>query len=376
MFKGIIVTIQIFFSSLFGGHIESPLQTTSSLPSQKILISTSTRITKATSSPIQKNIQEKTTPIIKKPVEKEIVIPKQPITTPPPVTPPIITEPAFTFDQINDLARPAVVNIFCTTPTGSLSPITATGIIVSDTGIVLTNAHIAQYFLLKDFNGQKDFISCVLRTGNPAYPTYTTELVYVSPEWVAEHKNDIISTDAKGTGEYDFAFLQITGRVDKKALPSNLPFINPNIKDSSEIGTQSLLISYPAGFLGGQTIVQSLYQSSAITTISDRYTFASTTIDLISVGGTVVSQKGSSGGAVIDVYGKLIGIITTSSEDTSTKNRDLRAITLPYIERDLLRSTGYDLLSFIEHVDAYKTNFEKNIAPKLTQTLTDVILKK
>ncbi|HEX2615611.1 MAG TPA: hypothetical protein VHL10_08955, partial [Nitrososphaera sp.] len=61
-----------------------------------------------------------------------------------------------------------------------------------------------------------------------------------------------------------------------------------------------------------------------------------THVDVISLGGTVVSQGGSSGGAVVRTYdGKLAGIVATATAGETTAERDLRAITIGYINRNL-----------------------------------------
>lgn len=310
----------------------------------------------------------------------QATIPKATSTPPivrqtPPPTP--IPAPPVSFETVNENARKAVVNILCTAnPSGPLSPITGSGIVVSPNGLILTNAHIAQYFLLKDFNNQKDFLTCTIRTGNPAYPSYTAELVYIPPAWVEKHKTDIIKDNPQSTGEYDYAFIRITGRTDGTPAPENFPFIPPNLIEFTEINTPVVLVSYPAGFLGGQTIIQSLYQSSTVTVVSDRYTFGDNTVDLISLGGSVVAQKGSSGGATVDQNGELIGLITTSSDGQTTASRELRAITSAYIQRDLIKSAAQTISSLASNSVSFAKTFNANVVPGLTKALSDVILKK
>lgn len=285
--------------------------------------------------------------------------------------------PIASFDTVNENTRKAVVNILCTTDSsGPVAPITGSGVVISKNGVILTNAHIAQYFLLKDFNDQKDFMKCVIRTGNPAYPTYRAELVYISTQWVAEHKNDITLSNPQGTGEYDYAFLRIIGNIDGSPLPPEFPFIPMNTEDMVDVGTNAVIASYPAGFLGGQTIIQNLYQSSALIRVSDRYTFSENTIDLISLGSSVVAQKGSSGGAVVDAQGTLLGIISTSSDGDTTQSRNLRAITSGYIRRSFASGTDTNISSLITSSATYATTFNTDVAPILTKALTDAILKK
>ena len=64
--------------------------------------------------------------------------------------------------------RNALVNIICSVPIGSdLHSISGSGIIIDSKGIILTNAHIAQYFLFADRD-----VSCVIRSGSPATNKY------------------------------------------------------------------------------------------------------------------------------------------------------------------------------------------------------------
>lgn len=285
-----------------------------------------------------------------------------------------IPKPAPNFEVINTETRNAIVNILCSTKGGELNPISGTGIVVGSGGLVLTNAHIAQYFLLKDFR-QKDFIECVVRTGSPAYPKYKVELVYISPAWVDKNKAQLKEENPTGTGENDFAFLRITENIDGSALPL-LPFLTMNIREFFDIGEPTLLASYPAGFLGGISVLQNLSITSAIAKISEYFTFKESTIDLISVPGTVVSQKGSSGGAVVDADGTLVGVISTSSNSDTTSGRDLRAITLAYINRSLQTELGMNLVQFTSlDMSVFAKNFQETKVPALTKLIEDELNK-
>ncbi len=101
-----------------------------------------------------------------------------------------------------------------------------------------------------------------------------------------------------------------------------------------------LLAAYPAGFLSSQIVQKSLYISSAIAYVTQLFSYDTPNkVDLFSIGGSVVSQGGSSGGAAVRLRdGKLMGLISTATNGASTENRDLRAISLSHINNSLAAS--------------------------------------
>jgi len=89
-----------------------------------------------------------------------------------------------------------------------------------------------------------------------------------------------------------------------------------------------------------------------------------------------LSQKGSSGGAVVDKHTTLLALITTSSNIGSTKDRDLRAITLGHINRNLQKELGVTLDQFIS-IDhgLFAKKFQEINAPVLIKMITDELTK-
>ncbi|MDE1945450.1 MAG: hypothetical protein KGI03_04240, partial [Patescibacteria group bacterium] len=73
------------------------------------------------------------------------------------------------------------------------------------------------------------------------------------------------------------------------------------------------------------------------------FTFASSTVDVLALGGSAAAQEGSSGGGVADASGALTGIITTSTTEGATDTRSLSAITASYIRAEYARETGQPL---------------------------------
>lgn len=299
------------------------------------------------------------------------------ITVTVPLAPPISVPPITpSFSGINGVVRSALVNILCMTQNGGpLEPISGSGVVIDPSGIIITNAHVAEYMLLKNFM-TKDYIECVARTGSPARNTYRLELMYISPEWIDQNAHTIVEEDPTGTGEHDFALFRVTGSTnpdEKISFP--VPSIPPDTGDPSE-GQGILVAAYPAGFLGGVTVAKELYSASSISTIQKIYTFDLTngTADLMSVADTVVAQKGSSGGAIVNSKGSLIGLIVTATEAPNTGDRELRAITLSNINRDLAQNAGTNLTNLLKgNAEAYARTFNTTIAPRLTAKLIQVL---
>ncbi|TAJ13882.1 trypsin-like serine protease [Patescibacteria group bacterium] len=283
-------------------------------------------------------------------------------------------QPSLSSSNLNTLARASIVNVLCVTKTGGpLNSISASGVIIDPRGTIVTNAHVGQYFLLRNYPSE-NFVECTIRTGSPAAPMYTAELLFISPSWIRDNANKINQDRPTGNGEHDYAFLRITGTVHKNILlPSSFPYLPLSVNPPTE-GEQVLVAGYPAGFLGGITVQKNLYASSANTVVGELFTFISDTVDLFSLGGTVVSQQGSSGGAAVNGSGSLIGVIATSSDAPDTGSRDLRAITTSYIIADFQKETGVRLGTYlIGNTEVTARVFAQTTAPTLTQILIDAI---
>lgn len=234
--------------------------------------------------------------------------------------------------------RAALVNIICYAPTNSsVRSITGSGVIIDPKGIILTNAHIAQYFLLTKRN-----VFCTIRAGSPAVDKYKASPVYISPAWLKANADLLTQTNPIGTGEHDFAFLVVTSSATTAKLPVSFPYI-PLATGSPIIGTSVAIASYGAQTLGVSQIQSALFPTIAFGSVQDVFTFASTTIDVLALGGSVAAQKGSSGGGIVGKEGKLLGTLTTSMIGGDTNTRVLHAITTSYIRNEYTNETGQTL---------------------------------
>lgn len=280
-------------------------------------------------------------------------------------------EPGLSDAELNAQARGALVNIFCLAKSGNTQkPLSGSGVVIDPRGVVLTNAHIAQYLLLAESNRVTP-ITCTVRTGSPAKNAYEAALLYVSPEWVEANALQINSSRAKGTGKNDFALLMLSNRMDGSPVGTvaHLPYS----KKAPTLGQRMLLAAYPAGFLSSEAINESLYPTSAFVSTTKLYTFDDPkNTDLFSVGGSVVSQAGASGGAAIAADGTLAGIIATALLDGDTSERDLRAITVAHIERSLAAAGKGSLAAFLSgSLRVIADDFADDIAPGLIKQLED-----
>ena len=317
---------------------------------------------KSVSTTTQKIISDKKKPTFLLPTDKSAVSI---------VTPPTETIEPINFSELNEKVRTSIVNIICTTKTGGLfKPISGSGVLIDKRGVILTNAHIGQYLLLKNYM-IPDFLTCIIRTGSPAYPRYIADLLYISPRWINEHASDITAQESLGTGQYDYALLLITGAVGDNSLPASFTSMSFNSTENGyKKGAPVVLASYPAGFLGGINIQQNLYITSSVGAIGEIFTFKENTFDLFSVSGSVVAQKGASGGAVVGSDGKLIGIITTATDANTTSERSLQAITIAHIENSLNEEVGMNLESLLSgNLNERFQSFQKNLVPALTGIL-------
>lgn len=239
----------------------------------------------------------------------------------------------------------ALVNIFCTFTTADyVRTTTGSGFFIDPDGIILTNAHIAQFLLLEKTNHFGD-ANCIVRTSSPATPRYTADLLYISPAWVEENADMIDADVPTGTGERDYALLYVSGDVDHWPLPAQFPAlaVADDLLPVSVKDTDVTAAGYPATDLVKNGPDTALIAREAKTSISELYTFGSNYADVFSVRGSDVGAEGASGGPVVNAEGEAIGMIATRGDDETDGKGSLRAITLSHINRTIKEETGFSL---------------------------------
>lgn len=269
-------------------------------------------------------------------------------------------------------ALDALVNIFCSYQTDEYTKTTTgTGFFIDTDGIILTNAHVAQFLLLEGLVGEAQ---CIIRTGNPAVASYEADLLYISPAWIRDNAALINAAAPKGTGERDYALLYVTSGLDNKPMPSKfaaLPFAQePLTLDSVEADV--FATGYPAESMLENGVDSPLIPKQATTTIGELMTFGSNLVDIFSIRGTAIGEHGSSGGPVVDVHGDAIGIISTKGDDTAFGEGSLRALSLSYIDRTIKQETGFSLRQNLGGNLPYRAKlFKETIVPFLQSALKD-----
>ena len=280
-------------------------------------------------------VPKKIVPPAKKPAPVPATTPAPvPVVAPAPITP----SGSVALDAAASALRGALVNIICYVPLGSgLHSISGSGIFIDSKGIILTNAHVAQYFLLADRG-----TSCTIRAGSPARDGYEAKLIFISPAWLKANATVLTQTLPSGTGEYDFALLAVSSSATSLALPPSFPSL-PLASVPPQAGTPVVIATYGAQFLDPGQIQSGLSPTVVFGSVKDVFTFGTNTIDVLALGGSAAAQEGSSGGGVADASGSLVGTITTSTVSGDTSTRSLDAITASYIRAEYANETGQAL---------------------------------
>lgn len=274
-------------------------------------------------------------------------------------------QPALPDTPLETLVRDALVNVYCQYKTPEyIRTTTGSGFFVHQKGVVITNAHVAQFLLLEDSQNRDTDVECVIRTGDPATPLYKARLLYISPTWIVENARLITEEAPRGTGERDYALLYIAETLDASPLPTSFPSlpVNTSLLSRGVVGAPVVTAGYPAEELlrnGADARLPLVYASS---TVGVLYTFGSNYADIFSITASPVGEHGASGGPIVVASTKnAIGIIVTKGDEELEGPRSLRALTLSYIDRTILEETGFSLFDNMRGDVAYRGNIFRNV---------------
>ena len=273
----------------------------------------------------------------------------------------------------------ATVNLFCEiTSRKQTYGFTGSGSFIDSRGVILTNAHVAQFFLLASTTGSVTG-KCTVRTGSPARNRYTASLLYLSPEWVSENIASQRAKHPRGTGEGDYALLYVTGTT-KGSLPDSFPAlsIDEALLSDDNVGETFVASGYPAENLSYKRMVSKLMAVRAPSELEDVDSYSSDNAsDFMGLSGSYAAQFGVSGGPVVNEDNEIVGVASAITSARKKEDRTLRAITIDHIKRDLIADTG-STLSIMVNGDyaAQSAATYASFSPELKKSLSDSIFKK
>lgn len=249
----------------------------------------------------------------------------------------------------------ATVNLYCVLEAGNkVMSTTGSGVFISDRGIILTNAHVAQFFLVADEDGSVQG-ECRVRTGSPAEATYTAELLYLPPQWLEESAPELKKRSPKGTGENDFALLYVTD------ADGPLPFL-PSASTTPQEGDEITIAGYPTDGRDFNEIRRELERVTDDSTITNVQGFLKGQSDLLTIAPSDAGGTGVSGGPITNTTDALVAIAANKS--TAKGDRTIRAISLPYIDRTIRTQTGMALSAILASDLALRATITKIMIPE------------
>ncbi|MCC7004511.1 trypsin-like peptidase domain-containing protein [Candidatus Nomurabacteria bacterium] len=266
------------------------------------------------------------------------------------------------FNTAAKKSKNAVVNIFCLNKEGKLlNANTGSGIIISPKGVVLTNAHIAELFLFKNYPTE-NFVDCTIRKFGSA--SYKADLLYISDKWMSQNAKIIFEDSPQGNGERDYALLLLKQN-------GTLPYLELNNSEYNLVkGTPVFAAGYPGNIFTNTYFEKSLTLTGDTTYINDVKTFNGMTPDTIETAETNVGQRGSSGGAITDSSGNLIALIDSVS-GLGLKSR-INALTVSYIMKNFQNENGISLKDFLnKDLNKESQNFVQNKVPQMIKMVIE-----
>jgi len=272
-------------------------------------------------------------------------------------------------DSVIHRIEDVVVNIVCSQNQDNLINVsTGSGVLIDPRGVIVTNAHVGQFVLLEDQSESRNGMKCgVYRENIPTFG-YTVDILHISPDWIEQNFNLINSENPRGTGEFDYAFLYITGNTNPAfKKPLTFPYSEISLEEEYKEGTKVEVAGYPGAPQNIVDIARAGRLKTDSIRIEDVFTFNKNSIDIFSTERTNVGARGASGGGVFK-DGKLIGIISTTNG--TQNNAEINAITTRYINENLQNVSGKEIKELLQN-NLFESvlDFSKNYGSSLAGLL-------
>jgi serine protease Do len=226
-----------------------------------------------------------------------------------PVLPSVPSSPSSGGDGISAAARSRLISatvqiIALKTINGNLTPIYGgSGTILSPTGMILTNAHVASPASMGSFDIEPDVlvVAMVVSEDKPAAPSYQAKVMAVD-------------------GYMDLAVIQITASTNGAPIDTsslNLPYVELGDSDQIRIGDTVNIFGFPS--IGGNTITFTKGSVSGFASEDQLGDRAWVKTDATITGG-------NSGGLAADNNSRIVGVPTIAASGASDRATDCRHI--------------------------------------------------